>query len=153
MFNPTATRGPCTFRSGPLLAGAHTLGHQYVRNHWDTKGPGPQMRPDVGQRHSRWPDGCGYGAGDPRVLGEVSEAELNVGRLWHAESLVPYCWFTSFRLSWLPPTCFRLWSLWACFTSLAHFRLWACRGTVPLGMLVCQTSSASSVCMGLASMC
>ena len=117
MFNPTATRGPCTFRSGPLLARAHTLGHQYVRNHWDTKGPGPQMRPDVGQRHSRWPDGCGCGAGDPRVLGEVSEAELNVGRLWHAESLVPYCWFTSFHFSSLPPTGSRLWSMWACCTS------------------------------------
>ena len=80
MFNPTATRGPCTFRSGPLLAGAHTLGHQYVRNHWHTKGPGPQMRPDVGQRHSRRPDGCGCGAGDPRVLGGVSAAEPNGSR-------------------------------------------------------------------------
>ena len=80
MFNPTATRGPCTFRSGPLLAGAHTLGHQYVRNHLDNKGPGPQMRPDVGQRQSRRPDGCGCGAGDPRVLGGVSAAEPNGSR-------------------------------------------------------------------------
>ena len=83
MFKPTATRGPCTFHSGPLLAGAHSLCHQRVRNHLDTKGPERQMRPEVGQRHSRWPDGCGCGAGDPRVLRGVSEAEPNVPGAGH----------------------------------------------------------------------